>query len=124
MDELHSELEALERAGWESLSRGTGDDFYARIMAHDGLMVLADGVVMGREEVVAALREAPPWTTYELRDMRALRLTEGSAALVYVASARRGDRPPFVAAMTSVYVHTLNGWRLVLYTQTPVASQA
>ena len=55
------ELIELEQAGWASLCDGTGDDFYGTTMTEDGVMVLADGSVMSRTEVVAALGKAPPW---------------------------------------------------------------
>jgi hypothetical protein len=48
-----------------------------------------------------------------------------SAALVYVGRAvRTPDAPPFVAAMTSVYVREGDSWKLALYQQTPLASES
>lgn len=116
------ELLALERAGWDSLCDGTGDDFYGRTMTEDGLMVLANGMVMDRAEVVEALGQSPPWASYELSDVRIVPIGDGTAALVYVGTAQRGgDDPPFVGAMSSVYVRTDGQWRLALYQQTPMA---
>jgi hypothetical protein len=49
---------------------------------------------------------------------------DDSAALVYVGRAVRDpDAPPFVAAVTSVYVREGGDWKLALYQQTPVASR-
>ena len=90
-------------------------------MTHDALMVLANGQVMDRDEVVAALAAAPPPGSFELEEARVVVVWEAGAALVYRATALRGaDSPPFVAAMTSVYARDAGRWRLVLYTQTPV----
>jgi hypothetical protein len=114
------ELIELEHAGWRSLCDGTGDDFYARAMADDGLMVLANGAVMTRDQVVDALGQSPPWASYEMEDVRVLPLGEDAAALVYVGTGRRdGDDPPFVGVMSSVYIRRRGEWKLALYQQTP-----
>ena len=55
------ELLELEHAGWASLCNGTGAEFYGGLMTDDGVMVLADGTVMTRSDVVEALGKSPPW---------------------------------------------------------------
>jgi hypothetical protein len=114
------ELIELERAGWTSLCDGTGDEFYGRTMPGDGVMVLANGTVMTRDEVVAALGQAPPWASFEMDDLRVVPLGDDSAALVCVGTGHRdGDDPPFIGIMSSVYVKRDGGWKLALYQQTP-----
>lgn len=120
MSDVREELEALERAGWDSLCDGTAAEHYGRTMTEDGVMVLANGMALGREEVVASLRDAPTWASYELSELRLVSVGDHGAALVYVGTARRDDDPAFVGAMTSVYVRGEGGWRLALYTQTPI----
>lgn len=115
----------LERAGWEALCDGTASSFYGQLMAPGGLMVLANGQVMTRDEVVDALAAAPPWARYEMSEHRLVPLGDDAVALVYTASAQRDlADPPFVGAMTSVYVANPggDGWHLALYQQTAVAS--
>lgn len=115
----------LERAGWDALCNGTAADFYARTMTPGGLMVLANGEVMTRDEVVAALADAPPWCRYEIGEPRLVPLGADAVALVYLGTAHRDpDDPPFVGAMTSVYVASPGDgeWRLALYQQTAVAT--
>ena len=119
MDDVGTELERLERAGWHALCRSTGAQFYDEVMADDGVMVLAHGQAMGKSEVVAALREAPPWSSYALDDLRVLPAGEDGAVVVYHATARRDGRSPFTAWMTSTYRRAEGTWRLVAYTQTP-----
>lgn len=115
------ELIELERAGWESLCDGTGDDFYGRIMTDDGVMVLADGSVMNRNDVVSALGEAPPWASFEMTDIRSLPLDDDTIALLYVGTGhRQGEALSFVGVMTSIYARREGRWRLVLYQQTPL----
>ena len=120
-DALLEGLLGLERRGWESLCDGTAADFYGSLMTDDGLMVLANGAVLDRPTVVAALRGSPPWQAYQLSDARVVRAGPDAAALVYTGRARRDDaEPPFVGAMSSLYVRADGEWRLALYTQTPV----
>ncbi|ORV18271.1 DUF4440 domain-containing protein [Mycobacterium celatum] len=112
----------LERAGWDSLCDGTGSRFYGDVMLPDAVMVAANGMVMDRDTVVSALSESPPWRTYEIADVRLIRADDDNAALVYTGTGYRGeDEPAFVAAMSSVYHRTENGWKLVLYQQTQIA---
>ena len=121
--DLERTLLDLERAGWESLCNGTGGEFYGRILTTDGLMVLANGQVMSRRDVVAALTAAPSWDSYDIDDPRVVPITPDAAALVYTGTGRReGGAPPFVGAMTSVYVRSGDNWKLALYQQTPVAA--
>ena len=120
-DDVREELLALERRGWDALCGTTGAEVYGELMTPDGLMVLAGGMVMDRDEVVAALRQSPPWGRYEIADARVVPAGEEAAALVYTGRGwRSGEEVPFTAAMTSTYVRTPEGWRLALYTQTPL----
>ena len=114
------ELLELEHAGWASLCDGTGSEFYGDLMTESGLMVLANGSVMTRDDVVDALAQAPPWARYEIDDVRRLQLGEGATALVYTGTGyRSGNDLPFVGVMTSVYVRHDSTWKLALYQQTP-----
>lgn len=56
---------------------------------------------------------------------RAERLPSTSAVLVYTGRAYRdGEEPAFTALMCSVYTRGDGTWRLALYQQTPVATEA
>jgi len=110
-----------ERAGWDSLCDASGSEFYGDVMLPDALMVLANGMVMDRDTVVASLSKAPPWRTYDIDDVRLIEADADNATLVYVGTAYRdGEEPAFVGAMTSAYHRTGDGWRLALYTQTRI----
>ena len=113
------DLKALERAGWDSLCAGTGHTFYGSLMTPDGVMVLAHGEVLDRDEVVASLEDSPRWDSYSLADVRLVPLGSDSAALVYRARAsRRGTE--LSALMSSTYVRHDGDWRLALYQQTVI----
>jgi hypothetical protein len=90
-------------------------------MLEDALMVLANGMVMDRDTVVASLSKSPPWRTYEIGDVRLIEVDDDNAVLVYTAP-RTGtaEEPAFVGAMTSAYHRTDGGWKLALYTQTRI----
>jgi hypothetical protein len=91
------------------------------MMTAEGVMVLADGTIQGRDQVIASLRDAPAWSAYEIEDERLVPLGPDTAALVYTARAfRAAGGPAFVAAMSSVYVREDGHWRLALSQQTPV----
>jgi ketosteroid isomerase-like protein len=120
--QLLDDLVELERAGWRSLCESTGDRYFGDLMIDDALMVLANGAVMDRGAVIAALGQAPPWRSFEFSDARVVPAGADTAALVYICTAERdGADEPFVGAMSSVYHRTGDGWRLALYQQTALA---
>jgi hypothetical protein len=121
-DDVHQDLLALERRGWEALCDGTAAAFYGEVMTDDGVMVLASGAVMDRDAVVVALEASPPWHHFDMADVRVVPAGGDAAALVYTGRAWRDeDGEPFTGAMTSLYVRDGIRWRLALYTQTPVS---
>lgn len=117
---LASELLQLERDGWSSLCSGDGADYYGALMTADGRMVLANGAVMTRDQVVESLREAPPWSSFSIDDPTVLRIDDDTAALVYRGTGHRDEGAAFVGVMSSVYTRIEDHWRLALYQQTPV----
>jgi hypothetical protein len=87
----------------------------------DALMVLANGMVMDRDTVVASLSKSPPRRDYEISDVRLIAVDADTAILVYTGTAYRdGEDPAFVGAMTSAYHRTDGVWKLALYTQTRI----
>jgi hypothetical protein len=84
-------------------------------------LVLANGQVISRDQAVAALADAPPWSSYSIDDASILTFSHDTAAVLYTGTGRRADGPDFVGVMTSVYVRTDEGWRIGLCQQTAVA---
>lgn len=119
MEDPHDELLELEHAGWRSLCDSTGADYYGGIMTPDARMVLANGAVMSRSDVIESLRQAPPWASYEIDDPVVVRIGKDAVALLYVGTGHRDEGEDFTGVMTSVYVPTDDGWKLALYQQTP-----
>ena len=117
MESAASEIEELERRGWEALSGPDGAAFYEDAMADDGLMVFP-GMVMDKPIAVSIIREVQPWSTFELREVRVS--GDDSAALVtYRAKAQRVGEPEYEAVMSSVYVRRDGRWLLLLHQQSP-----
>ncbi len=114
------EIEALERQGWEALCGPDGARFYDEVMADDGLMVFPD-MALDKEQTLAAVRAAGPWTSFELSDVRIVEAAPGSAVIVYAAAAQRGAGAPYRAMMSSSYARRDGRWRLLLHQQTPAA---
>ena len=109
---LHALL-ALEHRGWESLTRHDGGRFYGALMTAD------NGMVLDRDTVAATLDDSPAWSAFTLEDARLVPTGEGSAALVYRATAARdGEEEPFVALMSSHYTLVDGRPALTLYQQT------
>lgn len=112
-------LVELEHEGWQALCTGggAGADFYAGIMAPGAVMLMANGMILQRDDVVAALRDSPPWDTYTIEEPSVVPVTEDVHTLVYAATGRRGDTE-FRGVMASTYVHTSDGWLLAFHQQT------
>jgi uncharacterized protein (TIGR02246 family) len=112
------EIETLERRGWEALSGPDGAAFYDDLMADDGLMVFP-GLVLDKAATIRAIAAAPPWSSFELTDVREIASNPDSAIITYRATAQRPGEDPYEANMTSVYARHDGRWRLVLHQQTP-----
>ena len=111
----------VEHAGWQSLCDGTAAAFYGDVMTDDGVMVLGNGQVMDRDQVVEALGSSPAWSSYEIAAPRTVVIGRDSRALLYTGTGHRQGADDFVGIMTSVYVREGGAWKLALYQQTAVA---
>lgn len=61
----------------------------------------------------------PPWSSYELEDVRAIPLGGDAGLVAYGVVAQRAGAPPYSALLSSVYVRRPGGWRLAFHQQTP-----
>lgn len=95
------------------LCAGTGADFYTSLMTEDGVMVLANGLVLDRAAVAVSLNETPPWSGYEISDARLVAAGDDSAILVYTGAAYRAGEPSVFRASCRVSMSgskTAGGW--------------
>jgi Domain of unknown function (DUF4440) len=117
-------LVEIEHEGWQALCTGgdAGADLFAGLMAPGAVMVMADGSILGRDDVVSALRDATPWDTYTIEEPSVVPISADVHAVVYVATGRRGD-VAFRGVLTSTYVNTSDGWLLAFHQQTSALSR-
>lgn len=88
-------------------------------------MILSHGFMLGRDAVVASLRDAEPWQDYDISDASLIELDADNAILLYTGTASRsGGQPEFRALMASTYTRRRGDWRLALYQQTPMSAQS
>jgi ketosteroid isomerase-like protein len=111
------ELLALEEGFW----RAAGDSAaYEAHLASDAEHVFPGWGVTPRQAVLEAVAEVEPWERFDMGDPAYVELGDSAAALVYTARAKRAGDDEYVAAMTSVYRRTGDGWELVIHQQTPL----
>jgi hypothetical protein len=91
---------ALEEQFWK------GDaDFYRQRLTAEALMVFPDPVaVLGKEETVASISEAPRWRDIQFTEIKGVMLATDAALLVYRATARRAENATYATRASSVYV--------------------
>lgn len=112
------QLLEFEHDGWKSLCEGRGGTYYGDLMTDDALMVLVNGMVLNRAQVVESLDGSPAWDRYEISGPRLVTLGDEAAAVVYKATAVREGGEPFTALMSSTYRIVDGRLRLALYQQT------
>jgi hypothetical protein len=112
---IAGDLIALEEQFWK------GDaDFYRQRLTAEALTVFPDPVgVLGKEETVASIVQAPRWRDVEFTEVRAVMLATDAALLVYRATARRAGQVTYVTRASSVYVRQNGAWTLAFHQQTP-----
>ena len=115
---MTDELEDLERRGWQALSGPGGAAFYRDVMADDGVMVFP-GVVMDKPATLEVMNGVAPWLTFQIQDVRVIRVSPDCGMIVYRAEAQRAGEETYRAEMTSVYARRDGSWRLVLHQQSP-----
>ena len=119
MPDLLNELTTREQQGWEALSHGRGAEFYDAFLTDDALMVLPFAV-LDRSAAVASMRDAPPWSHYELSDEQLVRVSDSAAMLLYRATAQREGQPEYRALMSTTYVRVDGEWLVKLHQQMPL----
>jgi hypothetical protein len=112
---IAGDLIALEEQFWK------GDaDLYQQRLTTEALMVFPDPIgVLGKEETVASISQAPRWRDVEFTEVKPVMLATDAALLVYRATARRPNDALYVTRASSVYVRQDGAWKLAFHQQTP-----
>ncbi|MFC5178494.1 DUF4440 domain-containing protein [Nocardioides taihuensis] len=120
MDDTHEVLGA-EQEGWVALAdnpvRATA--FWEHHLDDEVLFLLPGGVRIDERDAALEAMAGPPWSSYRLDDLRALRLADGVVVVGYAVSARREAGSPYDALVSSTWVWRPGGWRLSVHQQTP-----
>ena len=116
MPELEDTIYELERGFWTG-----GADFY-RAHADDSCLVVFPGMVrlLSNAELAQTVTSGPRWQDLEIKPKGMTRPAPSVVVIAYEASARRGDEPPYRAAISSGYVDRGGLWKLAWHTQTPL----
>lgn len=116
------ELIALEKRGWEALARSgeAAANFYRDVLDDDIAMVFPGGMTILDRDAVIASMGGEPWSSFDLSDVHVLMPVADVGIVTYRSTSQRGDQPPYVALITSVYTRRGDAWRLTLHQQTPV----
>jgi hypothetical protein len=116
-DDLPARLLHEEHAGWRAILAGRGGTHYARAMTRDALMIV-EGAVLGRDDVMGAFASAPAWEAYEIHEPAVVRLGDHAGILAYRAVARRGDDVANLR-MSTTYLYDDGAWHVAAHQQTP-----
>lgn len=114
------ELIELEERGWRALSSAgnAGKTFYASVLREDAVMLFPGGMrIAGRERILESLG-TQPWDSFHIENPTVISLATNAATLVYTVKAQRKGSEPYVALISSTYVHDRT-WQLVVHQQTP-----
>ncbi|MET1052117.1 MAG: DUF4440 domain-containing protein [Mycetocola sp.] len=121
MTEITDDLPAIllreEHAGWKAILAGHGGDHYTRAMTRDALMIV-EGAVLGRTEVMASFEAVAPWDSYEIHEPAIVRLGDRAGVVAYRAVATRGD-DTVELRMSTTYLYGGGSWHVALHQQTP-----
>ena len=112
------EIVSLEHEAWEALCGRDGADYYRDLLAPDAWMVFPFGV-LERADAVVAIAAAEPWEKFAVEDAHVARRDEGTAVISYHVTANRSGEEEYRAWMTSVYVRSDHGWRMLFHQQSP-----
>lgn len=122
MSDVVAELLDLKQHALDATQRADGD-FYAGYLADDAVAITPYGV-FGKAAIISQMASpASPFKSESIDDERAVELSPTSGVVSYRANyAARESRPAYSVYVTTVYRRDSDGWKGVLYQQTPVGS--
>lgn len=99
-----------------------GVSAYKQLMASECIMAFGPMGVMGRDDIVESLHQAPRWSNVEMVDKTQANPAENVAVIAYRAYGTRSGAEPYEAVCTSTYVRIDGHWLIAQHQQTPVLS--
>jgi hypothetical protein len=114
---MKSEIEKVERGFWE---HGQDATYYKENTDENFVGVFAEMGYVDQASAVKMTKKSDGWSDLKMTDTRWIELGSDSAAIVYKATAKMGDKKePYSATITSVYVKKNGGWKLALHEHLP-----
>ena len=104
---------ALEEDFWKASTSGDLASYYARVLAADGYVVMASGI-LERPDLLRQVQDRPTMADYALSDQRITLVNGETVVLTYRVEAREHSGRVYRARVSSVYVWTGGGWALTL----------
>lgn len=113
---MHEETDLLQ-FDWRLVREGSAA--YEELLSDDA-QIIVPGAVLGRAECIGAIRASAPWRDAELTLLWHHASTEGYI-VIYRFRGRRDAT--YSAVMSSSYVRTDEGFRLLVHQQTPIPQE-
>lgn len=110
---MREEIDQL-RLDWRLINEGPAA--YEELLAEDA-QVIVPGAVLGRSECITAIRESAPWRDAEIALLWHRASIDGYI-VVYRFRGRRDES--YSAVMSSSWIRTDRGERLLVHQQTPI----
>jgi hypothetical protein len=111
-----SEAETLVAIEHE-LAEGSADAYRRHL--RDDAVVIVPSQVLDKEQTIAAVEASPGWDDFSIAEETVVLLGEDAALVTYRFDGRRSDLD-YEALLSSAYVRSDGGWKLVFHQQTPV----
>ncbi len=108
----------LEEEFWQAGTSGRVADYYARVLASDGFVVVP-GRVLGRDDLLDQWRDRAAWKDFSLTEPQIVLVNGETAALTYHISATQIGGEPYRARVSSIYTWVAHGWALAFRQHTP-----
>jgi hypothetical protein len=97
-----------------------GAEHYEQVLDPHCLMAFpAPTGIMGRDEVLASLRDAPRWDSVEMSGQTTVEPADNLKVIGYQAVATRGGTRPYAATCLSTYRRSDQVWLMTSHQQTP-----
>lgn len=117
MDDVERAVLDLERYFWDHSSEA---GFLEAALTDDALTVAEPWGFIDKPSAVQMNQGTQPWQDVEMQDVRTMRVSEDSVAIVYHASSRRvNEDETYSVSVVSVYARRGGDWKLALTVHQP-----
>jgi len=113
---------ALEKDFWE---KSDSPEFFKEAFADEGLTIMEPYGFIEKDAAVEMSGQSKPFKKVKMHDVEVRELTPDCIAIAYHGEGQReGEKEPYRASISSVYVHRKDKWQLALTTHQPWSPEA